>query len=112
MFESCICIHFDEQSTLSSTDVRTARKKHTCVECSETIKPGEKYEYSSDLVDGKWSHHKTCMLCARIRDSLFKCGYYYGEVWDEIHQAHCGWNEECTEFTCICPAKKRREFSK
>jgi len=80
MFGSCICARMDDVNKLSETILRTARKEHICCECLGTIEPGNQYEYDSNLFDGKWSHHKTCMSCVRIRNSLFRCGFYYGEM--------------------------------
>ena len=69
---------------------RTAKKQHTCCECSQTISAGDKYEYSSGIWDGEPSSFKTCSSCAEIRQEYkattgeglpFKeLGYYIRET--------------------------------
>jgi hypothetical protein len=80
--------------------MRVARKPHRCTECRERILPGEEYEFAKGLCDGHWWKAKTCMTCRRIRDSLFRCGWNYGEVWEIIHDEICG---EPEDGECVCP---------
>ena len=47
-----------------------ASKNHTCCECRNTIKCGERYQYIKGLWDGTWAAYKTCEPCADLRCSL------------------------------------------
>ena len=49
-----------------------ASKNHTCCECRNTIKCGERYQYIKGLWDGTWAAYKTCEPCADLRYSLEK----------------------------------------
>ena len=85
----CCCnSDFDGPDVLTERIVR-ARKSYKCYECYEIIKPGDTYEYTKGLWDGTCSTFKTCRLCARIRDSLFECGFTYGAL-DELLQEYYG----------------------
>lgn len=103
MFDSCICVDIDDECTLLRRTTRTARKEHKCVECRCVITLGQRYEEDVTLFEGEFAVYKTCVICVRIRDSLFECGWYYGHVWEAIHEAFCvDWNEDEDDF-CICP---------
>ena len=39
---------------------RRARKHHTCCECGFVIHPGDVYEETRGLWDGRWDTYKTC----------------------------------------------------
>jgi hypothetical protein len=97
VFDSCICVDPDEVSQLLRRTKRTARKEHQCCECRCAIKPGERYELDVTVFEGFVEPHKTCRSCLRIRNSLFECGWYYGEIWERIHEAYCGGG------VCVCP---------
>ena len=100
MFDSCICVDPDEVGQLLRRTQQLARKVHRCVECGHDIQPGQVYGKDVTLSDGAFEVYKTCLLCLRIRDSLFNCGWYYGMMWENIHEAYCGYGDD--EF-CICP---------
>lgn len=99
----CVCMDLEpgDVCTLNRMKIRKARKQHECCECRETINPGEEYCHESSLFDGGWATHKTCMSCKRIRDDCMKCGWLWGEMWDELHEANCDAEQ------CICPPKSR-----
>lgn len=80
---SCSIDTCGESSVTLSVLTPTARKEHTCGECGETIRKGEKYERYTGIGDGVMFTAKTCMLCTEIRD-CFCCSYYFGEVWLSI----------------------------
>lgn len=61
--------YIDEPDVFSQREV-VARKRHQCVECDRGIKPGDTYEQSRGLWDGKWSSFKTCARCARLRSKV------------------------------------------
>jgi hypothetical protein len=95
---NCVCVDLD-QSEIQSSQMRTARKAHKCGECRATIKPGDRYEYASGRFHGYWWQAKTCEICVRIRTELLPCGFYYGEVWETIHEANCDYEGDF----CMCP---------
>lgn len=88
MPDSCICLYDNdwEQPDFHCVSFPKAAKPHVCGECGEEIKKGEKYE----LVKGKWdgylNTHKTCLTCMNVRNSLFSCGWVYGQVWEDIKE--------------------------
>lgn len=47
-----------------------ARKEHRCCECGETIRKGERFEYTSGKWDGEIQAFKTCAYCADLRVTL------------------------------------------
>jgi hypothetical protein len=54
---------------VSSTIIRTARKKHKCCECHREIVVGESYEY----ISGIWEtamNFKTCKSCVDLREQV------------------------------------------
>ncbi len=61
-----------DQSTLSATSTRRARKSYTCCECAGAIAPGTQYEHARTLYDGHWSTHRTCSWCCAARARLLK----------------------------------------
>ena len=102
MFESCICVEIDEPVQLLSRRHPKARKVHRCDECGCTIHPGDTYERDAVVFDGFFEVKKICATCLRIRDSLFRCGWYYGQMWEDIHEMCCDDGE------CICPERSER----
>ena len=86
----CVCIcstNYDEADVFHSKIVK-ARKKHTCCECKEDIKPGELYEYVSGCWEGYWNHYKTCKICVRIRSEICCGGWVFGELRETIWEAY------------------------
>lgn len=71
-----------------SSSWRTARKVHECNECGEPIRPGDRYEYAAGKWGGDWMVYKTCRLCARIRADLFKCGYHFTQLREELWECY------------------------
>ena len=101
MFESCICLNPDELCQVLSSAQPRARMVHQCGECRHDIQPGDVYERDVTIFDGEIETHKTCLTFVRIRDSLFDCVWYYGRIWEDIHESHCGFGED--DDFCICP---------
>lgn len=99
MFESCICAIYDEITVLLSRKQPKARKKYKCIECRCLIQPGDTYERDVTLLDNDFDTYRTCLVCVRIRNKLFKCDWCYGRLWEDIHNVYCGDEED----ECICP---------
>lgn len=49
--------------------MRKAKKEHKCCECSNQIKPSEKYQYCSGVWDGVPNSYKTCLSCVKLREN-------------------------------------------
>ncbi len=84
-----------------------ANKEHTCCECGQIIRIGSSYERDSAIFEGEFTVYKTCIPCRDVRRSTMECGFYYGGLWAEIHEAYCQPEldedgEEDNSF-CICP---------
>ena len=101
MFQSCICVDIDEVCRLLARSKPRARKVHRCGECRHDIQPGDVYGRDVTVFEGDIATHRTCLTCLRIRNSLFDCGWTYGKIWEDIHEAHC--DPEGEDAFCICP---------
>jgi hypothetical protein len=69
---ACTCdFEYDEIAALHREKVVTARKEHTCLECGEKIRPGEKYHYYFQVSEsGDWWQGHVCTPCERIRTNF------------------------------------------
>ena len=85
--------------------IKPAPHRLRCEECGRTIAPGEMHEHAKgyrydDALDTEDNdngdplsgyrldgEHVTCSVCLEVRDCLFCGSYYYGEIWEEIHEA-------------------------
>lgn len=64
----------------------TARRAHRCVECSQRINVGQRYERASGRYDGDFFSDATCLLCADVRKS-FVCGsWVLGLLWESVEE--------------------------
>lgn len=99
MFDACICAIYDEFTILLARRRLKSRKEHKCIECKCTIQPGDIYERDVTLFEKEFETFKTCLVCVRIRESLFSCDWCYGRMWDDIHEILCG----PEDGECICP---------
>lgn len=63
--------------------VVVARKEHTCGECRQAIKAGDKYRNEVFKFEGDIERYKTCMDCMSLREEVF-CSFYYGRLWDDL----------------------------
>ena len=99
--EDCICLYIDESPAELHTSVdRTAKKEHKCCECGRPILPGEKYEYVKGKWEGEFTQFKTCWICKTIREDFFNCGFYYGQLWEDLYDAFAEYGED---NDWICP---------
>lgn len=95
----CVYTAFDgDGPSVSSEEIRRARKPRPCCECAETIQRGERYEYSSGCWDGRWDSHHTCLACVEIRELLFCEGFNYTALWDDVREY---FNEGGNPMGCI-----------
>ena len=56
--------------SVSCDTVRKARREHTCCECHQVIKIGEKYHLLKGCWEGKWDEYKTCIDCQVLREEI------------------------------------------
>lgn len=95
----CMADYCDEWAKVSEVNVRTARKRHLCLECGRDIQPGEQYENARLLFDDLgWSTLKTCAHCMAARTFLSKvCGnWVYECVHEDLREhfdEHEGYNQ-------------------
>lgn len=83
-----MCMVGDDDSQVSRSEIRKARKPHTCGECDRTIEPGEKYVNAAWLYDGSWSNDCMCWHCRESAQWLYhNCGgYVWNAVYDDIDE--------------------------
>jgi len=85
---------------------RKARVAHVCCECGETIKPGEMYEYCSQVSDGEWFVNKTCDGCLSLRNAYCR-SYIFGELrevlWDCLGFDYVTGESQCWECSATIP---------
>ena len=62
----------------------TARKKHRCGECGETIQPGEPYELAKGKDENGWHSFKTCAACLELRVHFFCGAYIFGNILSDL----------------------------
>ena len=67
-------------------DYIRARKQHTCSECKGYIAPGDTYQYTFGVWDGRADVFKTCIhCCVPQRWLLEECdGFLHGDLYSEI----------------------------
>lgn len=69
-----------------TTTTPVAAKDHTCCECDDGIKKGDKYEKASGSWGGSISTYKTCLSCVEIRDHFACDGFCYGQLWSDLSE--------------------------
>ena len=92
---TCDCsADVDELPRCSNEATRTARKKHDCIECGDTIGPGEGYmhEWGIDS-EGCPYCYRTCLPCHRIRTHYCPWGWYWGGLAEQL--------EDCIGFNYV-----------
>jgi hypothetical protein len=79
---TCDCsVDCNEPPRCSTEATRTARKRHTCIECRESIAPGERYVDESGIdYAGTPYRFSTCTPCHRIREHYCPNGWWWGEL--------------------------------
>lgn len=70
-----MCDAFGEPVQAWSEKWRKARKEHWCCACEETIRPGDRYHYSSGVFDNSGFSYKHCARCWTIYKALV--GYFH-----------------------------------
>lgn len=102
MESNCLCVEPYELSEVISVTTQRTRKRRMCGECREPIEAGTRYERAVIKSEAGVSTEITCLTCKTIRDEMFTCGWYYGEIWAWIHQCKCLAEED---GFCMCPPR-------
>lgn len=96
-----------DHETADQAWIRTvrARKPHECGECGRPIAPGEQYERSKMLFDGKFDVYRTCVDCVSIRTHCFCDSWMYTSILEDLreHIRDVGYIGE----QCIAPLTER-----
>jgi len=96
--------NYDEVSYRLQQKIVTARKHHTCEECSCDIKPGMRYELYKGVQDDGIFTCKTCLDCVSIREAFFKHGIaQFGTVLEEVYENIVYELEGEVDSKCILP---------
>lgn len=96
----CDCsITPDCPAELYTERVIVARKDHTCCECNEVIKKGDKYERVKARWDGSWGTFSTCVPCTRIRQSYCRYGHEFGSLAEIIYEC-LGYDYLTGDYKC------------
>lgn len=128
MFDECSC-DFDgegEAETLLDSEVFTTEWTIVeCCECGDELEPDTRFEVDLYADEGAPRAYFTCIPCARIRRSLFRCGWIYGEMWERLKKQYgltslsedepCfdgDWPETLEEKEVMERAKNRRELQR
>ena len=74
----------EDGATFIEEALRYARKQHRCFECGRTINPKEVYEHTRGMWEGSFSTYKTCLDCYSVRKAMFKNGWVYGMIWEDV----------------------------
>jgi hypothetical protein len=95
MFEYCIVGDADYEGKTLTRGLVKARKQYVCCECHGDILPGQSYERAKGVWSGGgfWAQH-TCVACSRVRDSLMRGSWAYGELWDSVNEHFCKTDED------------------
>lgn len=85
---ACICNYDGEIPEFCNTRYVTAKKEHICYECDETIKVGDKYEYTFGKWDGYVNEFKTCITCVKIRTDVCCDTWVFGSLRNDIWETY------------------------
>jgi len=101
MFDACCCIEVgdDAPDVFSQTEPR-ARKEYVCGECDAKILPGQRYRRETGKWKDSWNTHITCIACAAMRDDRMSCGYFYGQIWNDLAECLRG---PCDDMSWLHP---------
>lgn len=104
----CSCeINVDDADgpTFATEELRWAAKRHWCCECRRKISPGELYENTRGMWDGKFETYKTCYDCRSVRRTMFKRGWTYEMIWEDIQDLI--WENWGLDESCLAKATPR-----
>lgn len=85
---ACYCDY--DICDISRVTRRTARKTWACVECGESIEPGDEYTEYASLIDGSWSTDRMCECCEADWERMIELGHcmLIGELEETIDEAY------------------------
>lgn len=100
MADACVCIEPDYCfKSLIAIDAQTSTEPRQCIECDRVIPPGAPFRceacYDPHMRRPVVLVYRTCQLCASVRDDRFECGWFFGNVWEDLRDAVCSdWMDE------------------
>lgn len=91
VFDACIyCEADDVDGRMLEEAAISARKVYRCCECYRTITVGERHwRAKGTWRDGGWWSERTCETCHRVRESLLRGSWVFGDLWSQVIQAYC-----------------------
>lgn len=89
MFDDCTC-EFDGESwpIEDGTIMEAEFEGIECCECGQYLEEGDKFEIQIWVNEGNIDAYATCVPCARIRESLFQCGWVFGQMWRTLRDQY------------------------
>lgn len=78
-----------------NSEIRKARKAHTCAECGETILPGQSYEHLWAKADGTMSTQDSCLMCVEIAEAFYCDGRAVGVLWEDMEDVMADLGTSC-----------------
>jgi hypothetical protein len=81
------------QPEFFTSQIRKARKEHTCCECGSKINPGDNYYFYSGKWEDNISSYKTCNDCQELAKEALEC-YGLGEMYDSLWECEIITHEE------------------
>jgi len=67
MSYECVC-DYEPATVYRSKWVKTSRKEHLCAECFRKIMPGESYQYTFGVWDGRVESFPACSDCWGLKE--------------------------------------------
>jgi hypothetical protein len=82
----CCCAYNDgDEPEFYKELERRARKQYECCECGGAIEKGSLHHYAAGVYGGRWSTHRTCIGCHRLRvDVSCGNGWVFGQLREDI----------------------------
>lgn len=110
MFDSCLFGDYGYENQLYWATTPRAGKAHECCECLGEIKKGERHELVKGKTDDAWWSSRTCLICVRVRVSVCRGEWLFGDLWDRIVGAYCVTGEDETAMVPDTWLARRRHF--
>lgn len=86
--DNCCCIDVYVLPHVYKQRVIAARKKHECCECGRDIRIGDLYERTFATYEGDAHIYTTCLICRKIREDYFPCGYHHLGLAEELWECY------------------------
>lgn len=87
-----------DEATCFSEAFVTARKEHTCFECLDPIRRGQRHERVSGIWEGEWHTYRFCEPCSESSREFFDGGRTFGVLWDGMEE---NWDQGAHLQSCL-----------